>query len=163
DLLNAPSPQEVVFGANMTSLTFALSRSLARTWRPGDEVLVTRLDHDANVSPWALAARDAGATVRFVEIRPEDCTLDLDDLRSKPTERTRLVALTCASNAVGTMPDVAVVCRLAHEAGALAFLDAVHYAPHGVIDVKAWGCDFLACSAYKFFGPHVGVLWGRRE
>jgi cysteine desulfurase family protein (TIGR01976 family) len=163
DLVNAPSPDEIVFGQNMTSLTFQLSRSLGRTWKPGDEVLLTRLDHDANVNPWALAARDAGAAVRFADFRTEDCTLDLDDLRRKLTPRTRLVAVTCASNAVGSMPDVAEVVRLAHEVGALVFLDAVHYAPHGVIDVQEWNCDFLACSAYKFFGPHVGVLWGRRE
>jgi cysteine desulfurase family protein (TIGR01976 family) len=162
-LLNAPSPDEVVFGPNMTTLTFHLSRALGRTWKPGDEVLVTRLDHDANISPWALAARDAGATVQRVDIHPEDCTLDLDDLRRRLGPRTRLVAVTCASNAVGTLTDVRAVARLAHEAGALVFLDAVHYAPHGPIDVQAWDCDFLACSAYKFFGPHVGILWGRAE
>jgi cysteine desulfurase family protein (TIGR01976 family) len=163
DLLNAPSPDEVVFGPNMTTLTFHLSRALGRTWKQGDEVLVTRLDHDANVSPWALAARDAGAVVGRIDIHPEDCTLDLDDLRRRLGPRTRLVAVTCASNAVGTLTDVRTVARLAHQAGALAFLDAVHYAPHGPIDVRDWGCDFLACSAYKFFGPHVGILWGRSE
>jgi cysteine desulfurase family protein (TIGR01976 family) len=161
DLLNASSPEEVVFGPNMTTLTFHLSRALGRTWKPGDEVLVTRLDHDANVSPWALAARDAGATVQRIDIHPEDCTLDLDDLRRRLGPRTRLVALTCASNAVGTLTDVRTIARLAHAAGALVFLDAVHYAPHGPIDVQGWDCDFLACSAYKFFGPHVGILWGR--
>jgi cysteine desulfurase family protein (TIGR01976 family) len=163
DLLNAGSPEEVVFGANMTTLTLHLSRSIGRTLAPGDAVVVTRLDHDANVRPWALAARDAGAEVRFVDVRPEDCTLDLDDLARQLDTRVRLVALTCASNAVGTMPDVRRVARLAHDVGALIFLDAVHYAPHGLIDVREWDCDFLACSAYKFFGPHVGVLWGRRE
>jgi cysteine desulfurase family protein (TIGR01976 family) len=163
DLLNAPSPDELVFGANMTTLTLHLSRALARNWRPGDEVVVTRLDHDANVSPWVLAARDAGATVRRVDVRPEDCTLDLDDLRRQLGPRTRLVAVACASNAVGTINDVRTIARWAHEAGARVFLDAVHYAPHGPIDVQAWDCDFLACSAYKFFGPHVGILWGRRE
>lgn len=163
DFVNAPSADEIVFGPNMTTLTFHLSRSLAKTWQAGDVVLVTRLDHDANVRPWVLAARDAGAEVRFIDIRPEDATLDLDDLRRKLNGRVRLLALTCASNAVGTMPDVAALTRLAHEAGAFVYLDAVHYAPHGPIDVRAWGCDFLACSAYKFFGPHVGVLWGRRE
>src|SRR5262249_14228893 len=156
DLLNAPSPDEVVFGANMTTLTLHLSRALARTWRAGDEVVVTRLDHDANVSPWVLAARDAGVTVRRVDIRPEDCTLDLDDLRRQLGPRTRLVAVACASNAVGTINDVRTIARWAHEAGARVFLDAVHYAPHGPIVVQAWDCDFLACSAYKFFGPHVG-------
>jgi cysteine desulfurase family protein (TIGR01976 family) len=163
DLLNAPSADEVVFGPNMTTLTMHLSRAIGRTLRAGDEVVVTRMDHDANVSPWVLAARDAGAVVRRVDMRPEDCTLDLDDLRRQLGPRTRLVAVTCASNAVGTINDVATIGRWAHDAGALVFLDAVHYAPHGPIDVLAWGCDFLACSAYKFFGPHVGILWGRRE
>jgi len=163
ELLNAPSPDEIVFGPNMTTLTFYLSRSVGRTLKPGDEVVVTRLDHDANVRPWVLAARDAGATVRWVDVRPDDGTLDLDDFRRQLGPRTRLAALTCASNAVGTINDVRALTRLAHDAGALVFLDAVHYAPHGVIDVRAWGCDFLACSTYKFFGPHVGVLWGRRE
>jgi cysteine desulfurase family protein (TIGR01976 family) len=163
DLLNAPSADEVVFGPNMTTLTLHLSRAIGRTLRPGDEVVVTRMDHDANVSPWVLAARDAGAVVRRVDIHPEDCTLDLDDLRRQLGPRSRLVAVACASNAVGTVNDVATIARWAHEAGARVFLDAVHYAPHGPIDVQAWGCDFLACSAYKFFGPHVGILWGRRE
>ena len=162
-LLNAPSPDEIVFGQNMTSMTFHLARSLARTLRPGDEVLVTRLDHDANVRPWVLAARDAGATARFIDIHPEDCTLDLDDLRRQLSERTRLLAVTAASNVVGTLNDIPARVRLAHEVGAKVFVDAVHYAPHGPIDVQAWGCDFLACSAYKFFGPHVGVLWGKRR
>jgi cysteine desulfurase family protein (TIGR01976 family) len=162
DLVNAPAPTEVVFGPNMTTLTLQLSRSLARTWRPGEAILLTRLDHDANVSPWLLAARDAGVEVRFVDIHPEDCTLDMEDLQRK-LHRVRLLAVTCASNAVGTMPDVRRITQLAHAAGALVFLDAVHYAPHGIIDVQEWGCDFLACSAYKFFGPHIGVLWGRGE
>jgi cysteine desulfurase family protein (TIGR01976 family) len=163
DLLNAPSPDEIVFGANMTTLTLQLSRAAGRTWKPGERVLVTRLDHDANVRPWALAARDAGAEVDFLDFRPEDCTLDLDDLARRLGPRVRLVAVGCASNAVGTVNDVRAIARLAHDAGAMVFLDAVHYAPHGPIDVREWGCDFLACSAYKFFGPHVGVLWGRRE
>ncbi|HJT75943.1 MAG TPA: cysteine desulfurase-like protein, partial [Gemmataceae bacterium] len=163
DLLNAPSPDEVVFGPNMTTLTLHLSRAVGRTLRPGDEVVVTRMDHDANVSPWVLAARDAGAAVRKVDVRPDDCTLDLDDLRRQLGPCTRLVAVTCASNAVGTVNDVRTITRWAHEAGAWVYLDAVHYAPHGPIDVQDWGCDFLACSAYKFFGPHVGALWGRRE
>jgi len=163
DMLHARGPEEIAFGQNMTSLTFHLSRSLARTWKPGDEVLVTRMDHDANVRPWVLAARDAGATARFVDMRPEDCTLDLDDLKRQLGPRTKLVAVTCASNAVGTINDVKRVSRMAHDAGALVFLDAVHYAPHGPIDVQDWGCDLLACSAYKFFGPHVGILWGKRE
>jgi cysteine desulfurase family protein (TIGR01976 family) len=160
DLLNA-NPNEIVFGQNMTSLTFHLSRSIAAgVLRPGTEVLVTRLDHDANVRPWVLAARDAGATVQFVDVRPDDCTLDLDDLCRKLSPRTRLVAVGAASNAVGTVNDVRAVAGWAHAVNALVFVDAVHYAPHGPIDVRAWGCDFLACSAYKFFGPHVGILWG---
>lgn len=163
DLLGTSDPDTVAFGGNMTTLTFGLSRALGKTWKPGDEVIVTRLDHDANVTPWVLAARDAGATVHHVNIRQEDCTLDLDDLRAKLSPRTRLVAVGCASNSVGTINPMAEICRWAHEAGALTFLDAVHYAPHALIDVTGWGCDFLACSAYKFFGPHVGVLWGRRE
>ncbi|RIK79607.1 MAG: cysteine desulfurase-like protein [Planctomycetota bacterium] len=161
--VGSDDPGTIAFGANMTTLTFALSRALARTWRAGDDVIVTRLDHDANVTPWVLAAEDAGATARHVEIRREDCTLDLDDFRAKLSPKTRLVAVGCASNAVGTINPVAEITRLAHDAGALVFLDAVHYAPHALIDVAAWGCDFLACSAYKFFGPHVGLLWGRRE
>jgi cysteine desulfurase family protein (TIGR01976 family) len=161
DFLTAPSPDEVVFGLNMTTLTLHLSRSVGRTLRPGDAVVVTRLDHDANVRPWVRAAEDAGALVRWVDVGP-DGTLDADGLAAALTGRVRLVALTCASNAIGTMPDVAAITRQAQAAGALVYLDAVHYAPHGVIDVRAWGCDFLACSAYKFFGPHVGVLWGRR-
>jgi cysteine desulfurase family protein (TIGR01976 family) len=163
DLLGADDPDCIVFGPNMTSLTFALSRSLAKTWRSGDEILVTRLDHDANVTPWVMAASDAGATVRHVNIHPEDATLDLEDLRAKLTERTRLVAVCCASNATGSIQPVADICRWAHDAGALAFLDAVHFAPHVLVDVDQLGCDFLVCSAYKFFGPHVGVLWGKRE
>lgn len=163
DFLGTEDPKTVVFGPNMTSLTLALSRSLAKTWRPGDEVVVSRLDHDANVTPWVLAARDAGATVHHVAFRPEDCTLDLGDLAAKLSPRTRLVAVGCASNAVGTINPVDEIVRLAHEAGALVFLDSVHYAPHRLLEVDRWGCDFLVSSAYKFFGPHVGVLWGRRE
>jgi cysteine desulfurase family protein (TIGR01976 family) len=162
DLLNA-EPDEVVFGQNMTSLTFHLSRSVAKGMlRPGADVIVTRLDHNANVSPWVLAARDAGAAVQFVDARPEDCTLDLDDLGRKLSRRTKVVAIGAASNAVGTVNDVRTVADWAHAVGATVFVDAVHYAPHGPIDVAAWGCDFLACSAYKFFGPHVGILWGRK-
>jgi cysteine desulfurase family protein (TIGR01976 family) len=163
DFFNARAPEEVIFGPNMTTLTFQLSRAIGKTLRPGDEVIVTRLDHDANITPWVLAAADAGAAVKWVDIRPDDCTLDMDDLRRQLSERTKLVAVTCASNAVGTVVDVAEVVRLAHAAGAWAYVDAVHFAPHRLIDVQAWGCDFLTCSAYKFFGPHVGILWGRRE
>ncbi len=163
DLLGAEDPDTVYFGPNMTTLTFALSRALSRTWQAGDEVVVTRLDHDANVTPWVLAARDAGATVRYAEFHREDCTLDLDDLRSKITDRTRLVAIGCASNSVGSINPVTDICRWAREAGALSFLDAVHFAPHSLVDVTAFECDFLACSAYKFFGPHLGMMWGRRD
>ena len=163
DFLGVDDPDEVAFGANMTSLTFALARSLARTWSAGDEIVVTRLDHDANVSPWVLAAEDAGATVRFIDLRRDDFTLDLDALRNSLSDRTRLVAVGCASNASGGISPVEDICRWAHEAGSLVFLDAVHYAPHRLIDVAAWDCDFLACSTYKFFGPHVGVCWGRRN
>ncbi|MEE8451797.1 MAG: cysteine desulfurase-like protein [Thermoguttaceae bacterium] len=163
DLLGTDDAETIVFGSNMTSLTFGLSRALARSWQPGDEILVTRLDHDANVTPWVLAARDAGATVRHVGIRADDCTLDMDDFHEKLSPRTRLVAVGCASNAVGTINPVVEIARAAHRVGALVFLDAVHYAPHALPDVAAWDCDFLACSAYKFFGPHEGMLWGRRE
>ena len=161
DLLGAASPDEIVFGQNMTTLTFHISRAIARTWKPSDAICVTRLDHDANVRPWVLAARDAGAEVRFIDIR-DDGTLDLDDFAQKIVG-ARFLALTCASNALGTMPDVVALTAKAQAAGALVYLDAVHFAPHGPIDVGAWGCDFLACSAYKFFGPHVGILWARRE
>jgi cysteine desulfurase family protein (TIGR01976 family) len=162
DFLNAPAADEIVFGQNMTTLTLHLSRSLGKTWKPGDEVVVTRLDHDANVSPWVLAARDAGAMVRFVDVHTEDCTLDLGSLGSQLNARTKLVAVGLASNVAGTVNDVGLIASAAKQVGALVFVDAVHYAPHGPIDVAALGCDFLACSAYKFFGPHVGVLWGRR-
>jgi cysteine desulfurase family protein (TIGR01976 family) len=163
DLLNAPSPSEIIFGNNMTSLAFHLSRSLAKVLKPSDEIMVTRLDHDANVSPWTLAARDAGATVRWIDIHPEDCTLDLDSFRKQLCEKTKWVAVGLASNGMGTINDVATIAREAKKVGATVFVDSVHYAPHGPIDVQAIGCDFLACSAYKFFGPHAGVLWGRRE
>lgn len=161
DLLGCEAT-EVVFGANMTTLTFALSRAIGREIQPGDEIIVTRLDHDANVSPWyALAER--GATVRFVDINVEDCTLNWSDLEQQINERTRLVAVGYASNAVGTINDVAAIAQLAHAVGALVFVDAVHYAPHGPIDVRSLDCDFLVCSAYKFFGPHVGILYGKHE
>ncbi|TML52290.1 MAG: cysteine desulfurase-like protein [Actinobacteria bacterium] len=156
------SPEEVVFGANMTTLNFALSRAAAREWSEGDEVVVTRLDHDANVSPWLELAHDLGLVVRFADIR-DDTTLDLDDLAAQLSERTRVVAFPWASNAVGTLVDVARVAELAHEAGALAWVDAVHYAPHGPIDVAAAGADVLICSPYKFFGPHLGLAYARAE
>ena len=154
---------EVVFGPNMTSLTFAISRAIGRELGPGDEILVTRLDHDANVSPWLTIAEDRGITVRWAEIHDENCTLDIADLSSKINQHTKLVAVGYASNAVGTINPVKVITRLADAAGALSYIDAVHYGPHGLIDVAALDCDFLACSTYKFFGPHMGVLFGKRE
>ena len=163
DLLGADDPATISFGPNMTTLTFSLSRALARTWRPMDEVVVTELDHDANITPWVLAARDAGATVKMVRIRKEDCTLDLDEFRASITSRTRLVAVGCASNSVGTISPVREICQWARAVGAVTVLDAVHYAPHALLDVKNLGCDFLLCSAYKFFGPHIGIQWGRHE
>jgi len=153
---------EVVFGPNMTTLTYMMSRAIGRDLGPGDEILVTRLDHDANVSPW-LALEEKGMTIRWAEIHEENCTLDLADLASKINDRTKLVAVGYASNAVGTINPVKAIIRLAHAAGAFAYIDAVHYAPHGLIDVAALDCDFLVCSTYKFFGPHMGVLFGKRE
>ncbi|HET6176479.1 MAG TPA: cysteine desulfurase-like protein [Candidatus Sulfotelmatobacter sp.] len=154
---------EVAFGLNMTTLTYAISRAIGRDLQPGDEILVTRLDHDANVSPWLQMAEDRGITVRWAEIHDEDCTLDMADLASKINSKTKLVAAGYASNAVGTINPVKEIVRLAHAAGALAYIDAVHYGPHGLIDVAALDCDFLVCSTYKFFGPHMGVLFGKRE
>jgi cysteine desulfurase family protein (TIGR01976 family) len=153
---------EVIFGANMTTLAFAFSRAIGRSLKPGDEIVVTRLDHYANVSPW-YALEELGAVVRVVDFHVEDCTLDMSDLERQLSDRTRVVAIGYACNAVGTINDVVKIVRLAHAAGALVFVDAVHYAPHGPIDVRALDCDFLACSAYKFFGPHVGILFGKRE
>ena len=154
---------EVVFGPNMTTLTFAISRALGRELKPGDEIVLTRLDHDANFSPWVAMAEDRGITVRIAEVHDTDCTLDLADLASKINEKTKLVAVGFASNAVGTINPVKRIVKLAHKAGALAYIDAVHYGPHGLIDVVDLNCDFLACSTYKFFGPHMGVLFGKRE
>jgi cysteine desulfurase family protein (TIGR01976 family) len=162
DLLGA-EPQEIVFGNNMTSLTFALSHSLAAEFGPEDEIVVTRLDHDANVAPWLMLAEDTGAQIRWADVDVETCTLDLEHMQSLITPRTRLVAVGYASNAVGTINDVATVIGWAKAVGAYTFIDAVQYAPHGWIDVKALDCDFLACSAYKFYGPHVGILYGKRE
>ena len=161
DFLNCAA-DEVVFGPNMTTLTYAMSRAIGRDLGPGDEILVTRLDHDANVSPW-LALEEKGVTVRWAEIHKDDCTLDVEDLAAKLNSKTRLVAIGYASNAVGTINPIKEIVRLAHAAGALAYVDAVHYAPHGLIDVAALDCDFLVCSTYKFFGPHMGVLFGKRE
>jgi len=156
------SPEETIFGANMTTLAFALTRTAGREWNEGDEILVTKLDHDANVSPWLELAHDRGLEVRFVDIH-DDTTLDLEDLERQLGDRTRVVAFPVASNAVGTLTDVHRIVQLAHEAGALAWADAVHYGPHGPIDVADWGVDVLICSPYKFFGPHLGVAFGRAE
>jgi cysteine desulfurase family protein (TIGR01976 family) len=154
---------EVVFGQNMTSLTFAFSHAIGRELKAGDEIVVTRLDHDANVSPWLTMAEDRGLTVRWAEIDDQDCTLDMEDLASKINAQTKLVAVGYASNAVGTINPVKKIVHLAHQVGALAFIDAVHSAPHGLIDVADLDCDFLVCSTYKFFGPHMGVLFGKRK
>jgi cysteine desulfurase family protein (TIGR01976 family) len=153
---------EVIFGQNMTTITFALARAIARDLKPGDEIIVTTLDHDANVAPWR-ALEEKGIVIRQVEIKEHDCTLDLEDLKRKLSIKTKLVAVGYASNAVGTINPVAEITKLAHAAGALMFIDAVHYAPHGPIDVRALDCDFLACSPYKFFGPHMGTLYGKHE
>jgi len=163
DMLGAASSGEIVFGANMTTLTMGLSRALAQWIKPGDEVIVTRLDHDANISPWMLLARDAGATLRWVDFHPEDCSLNLDDLERQLCKRTKIVACGLASNAVGTINDVEMISKMAHAFGAFLFVDAVQYAPHGPTDVQALDCDFLVCSAYKFFGPHEGVLYGKHD
>ncbi|HEX6509178.1 MAG TPA: cysteine desulfurase-like protein [Chloroflexota bacterium] len=162
DFLGAASPEEIVFGPNMTSLTFDLSHALARTLHPGDEVVTTRLEHDANVAPW-LALEERGVTVRWVEVDTDTMTLDMRSAEQVIGPRTRLVACGYASNAFGTINDVRRMGELAHAAGALLFVDAVHYAPHGPIDVQALGCDLLVCSAYKFFGPHLGILFGRYD
>jgi cysteine desulfurase family protein (TIGR01976 family) len=161
DMLNAADPREIVFGPNMTTLTFAVSRALGRTLTPGDEIVVTALDHDANVAPWQALAEERGAVVRMADVNLATCTLDMDDLRSKITDRTKIVAVGYASNAVGTINDVTTIIRWAREAGALSFVDAVQYAPHGPIDVQALGCDFLVCSAYKFYSTHQGILYGK--
>ena len=153
---------EVVFGQNMTTITFALARAIGRELKSGDEIVVTTLDHDANVAPWR-ALEEKGVVIRQVDIRESDCTLDMENLRHKLSAKTKLVAVGYASNIVGTINPVAEITKLAHAAGALMFVDAVHYAPHGLIDVKALDCDFLACSPYKFFGPHMGTLYGKRN
>ncbi len=163
DFFNANRPEEIAFGQNMTSLTFAVSRAISRTWHPGDEIVVTWLDHDANITPWVLAAQDKGVTVRWLQFQVEDCTLNADHLAELLNERTRLVAVTFASNAVGSIVDVARVAELAHEVGAHVYVDAVHYTPHNPVDVQALDCDFLVASAYKFFGPHTGILYGKYE
>src|SRR5215471_8221524 len=161
DFLNCDA-NEVVFGQNMTTITFALARAVARELKAGDEIVVTTLDHDANVAPWR-ALEEKGVVIRQVDILEEDCTLDLEDLKRKVTAKTKVVAVGYASNMVGTINPIAEITKLAHAAGALMFVDAVHFAPHGPIDVKLLDCDFMACSPYKFFGPHMGTLYGKRE
>jgi len=158
-LLNAPSSGNIVFGANMTSLTFQLSRAISRDWKEGDEIIVSALDHYSNVSSWQQAAEDKGVVVHQVRINEEDCTLDLEHLQSLLNEKTRIVAVTYASNTTGSIVDMHQVVKMAHSIGAQVYVDAVHYAPHHLVDVQALGCDFLACSAYKFFGPHVGIAY----
>ena len=162
DFVNG-DPTEIAFGLNMTTLTFHLARGLSARWSKGDEVVVTELDHHGNVAPWTRLAAERGVTVRTVRMNPDAGTLDWADLEAAISPRTKLLAIGAASNALGTITDVAAAAQLAKAQGALVFVDAVHYAPHVLVDVKALGCDFLACSAYKFYGPHVGVLWGKRE
>jgi cysteine desulfurase family protein (TIGR01976 family) len=161
DFIHAAKPEEVIFGPNMTTLTLSLSRSIATELQPGDEIIVTRLDHDANISPWLHVARDRSCTIHWLDFDPQDCTLDLKQLKTLLNERTRLVAVGYASNAVGTINPISQIIERAHEVGALCYIDAVHYAPHGPIDVQSLDCDFLVASAYKFFGPHIGVLYGK--
>ncbi len=162
DFLHAASPNQIVFGPNMTTLTFAFSRAIGKTLQPGDELVATVLDHDANVAPW-LALQERGVVIRTVDIHPEDVTLDMNDMRTKITERTKVVAVGYASNAVGTINDVTTIIRWAREVGALVWIDAVQFAPHGPIDVQKLDADFLVCSSYKFFGPHLGILYGKSE
>ena len=163
DFLGTSDPDTVAFGANMTTLTLAVSRALARTWNPGDRILVSQLDHDANVTPWTLAAQDARVVVDHAAIDSHTASLDLDHLISQLTPSTRLVAITAASNLSGSINPIPEIVEAAHRVGALVFVDAVHLAPHRLLDVVGWDCDLLACSAYKFFGPHVGLFWGRRQ
>jgi cysteine desulfurase family protein (TIGR01976 family) len=162
DFLNASSPAEIVFGPNTTSLTFQFSRAIARQLNPGDEIIITRLDHDANRAPW-LALEELGVVVKQLDFDPVDCTLSMEDLSALLTRRTRIVAVGYASNIVGTVNPIAQIAQLAHSAGAQLWVDAVHYAPHGPIDVQTLDCDYLVCSPYKFFGPHSGVVYGRSE
>lgn len=163
DFYNAASPEEIIFGNNMTTLTLHLSRSLARTWQPGDSIVVTRLDHDANVTPWILAAQDKGVNVLWVDFHPEDGTLNLEDLQRNLERQPRLLAVGYASNALGTINPLHQIIEMAHAAGTLVYVDAVQYAAHGPIDVQRLDCDFLVSSSYKFFGPHCGILYGKRS
>ena len=163
DFLNAPSAEEIVIGPNMTSLNFQLSRAIARTLSPGDEIVITRMDHDANIAPWIAIARDFQLGLKWVDINTDDCTLDMGSLEEALTEKTRVVATVQASNAVGTINPVEQIAGMAHAVGAWHVVDAVQSAPHLPIDVGQIGCDFLLCSSYKFYGPHLGIMWGRRD
>lgn len=163
DFYNAASPQEIVFGNNMTTLTLHISRSISREWKEGDEIVLTRLDHDANVTPWILGAQDRGVKVNWVDFDVEDGTLKLDELQKALDRKPRLLAVGYASNALGTINPVQKIVKMAHAAGTLVYIDAVQYAPHGPIDVQKLNCDFLVSSAYKFFGTHVGILYGKRD
>jgi cysteine desulfurase family protein (TIGR01976 family) len=163
DFLNAPDDGEIVFGQNMTSLTFSISRSLGRQMSRGDEIIVTRMDHDANISPWLLLAEDLGLVIRWLDFDPGSCQYNLDDLDELLSGRTRLIAVNYASNALGTINDISSITRRAHAVNALVYVDAVQFCPHSITDVQALDCDFLCCSAYKFCGPHQGILWGRRS
>src|SRR3990170_3320232 len=163
DFYNAANPEEIVFGNNMTTLTLHISRSISRDWKEGDEIVVTRLDHDANATPWVLAAQDRGCKVTWVDFDVEDGTLKLDDLQKALERKPRLLAVGYASNSLGTINPVEKIVKMAHDAGTLVYIDAVQYAPHGPIDVQKLDCDFLVSSSYKFFGPHAGILFGKRE
>ena len=163
DFIGCSDPSEVVFGQNMTSLNIQLAGALSRTWSSEDEVVVTRLDHDGNVRPWVLAAKWSGASIRKIDVDPSDCTLDMDSVIESICDRTALVAVGAASNLSGPINDVRRIVEIAHDFGAEVVVDAVHYAPHSLIDVEEWGCDYLLCSPYKFFGPHQGLLWGRGD
>ena len=163
EFVNARSPDEVFFGQNMTTLTFAMSRSIGRTLQPGDEIVLSRMDHDANISPWLMLAEERGAVIKWFDFSPETFEFDLNDLRSVVGPRTRLVAVGYASNVTGTVNDIAGITKIAHEVGAWCYVDAVQFALHGLIDVQALDCDFLVCSAYKFYGPHYGLFYGKRE
>lgn len=163
DFLNAPSEDEIIFGPNMTTLTYAFSRSVAKGLKPGDEIVLSGMDHDANVAPWLQIAEERQARVKWLKFNKETYRFDLDSFEKLLSEKVKLVAVGYASNAIGTVNDIQKISRLAHQEGALVYVDAVHYAPHGPIDVQALDCDFLVCSAYKFFGPHQGILWGRKS
>ncbi|RPI94760.1 MAG: cysteine desulfurase-like protein [Chloroflexi bacterium] len=163
DFYNAALPEEIIFGNNMTTLTLHISRSISREWKAGEEIVVTRLDHDANVTPWVLAAQDRGVKVNWVDFDVEDGTLRMDDLQKALERKPRLLAVGYASNGLGTINPIAEIIRMAHEAGTTVYVDAVQYAPHGPIDVQKLDCDFLVSSAYKFFGPHAGILYGKQD